>query len=171
MKYLKSFTLFETVSQSSLSEEQIVKDVEEIYLDFQDDGMKVDVSRNEAKSRLSFGAKVIGHIVGATKFPDIFTSVKSNRLDLTVSHFENALHHLLSYMKEQNYKIYDFTVYLGASATFLDTPLRVILYQELKPTNKSVESDPMAWLKSYLEQNNRTQNPVYKIEISFMKNK
>ncbi len=163
MKYIKGYN-------ESSSDETVVKYIEDIFLQFSDEGMTVDISKNNAKDKLSFGAKALGFIVGAGEFPDIFTKVTNRSQDEPFSHYVDAIYHLLSYMKQEGYRICDFNVWLTIISPVVKS-YNISLYKDLKPSNQSIKSDPLAWLEKFLLDTNRSNFNIKEISISFMKSK
>lgn len=168
MKYLRKF--------NESNEDDIIKYIEDIFLQFRDEGTTVDVRKKDTevtdlygnRRKITLGDKILGFIVGAGKSHDIATEIRNKRHEVPISHYSGAIHHLLSYMKEEGYRILDFSVVLSTDNPMMKLQI-IALYRQFKPTNSAIDADPVGWLESFLEETGRSEQPINKISISFKK--
>jgi len=154
MKHLRLFEDFDS---------SMIMEIEDILVQLKDEGIEVGISKG-GKHDMSLGAKILGRIVGAGKFPDIFVNIDGSSQSMPASYYSPSVYHLISFMEGEGYGIFSFSVSISSGAR----SSMATLYNEGKPANKSVESDPMKWIERYISEN-AIGSSVKKIDISFIK--
>lgn len=135
MKFIKHKNIFEAETQQSV--EDVIQTINDIFQEFSDSGLEVTAMKNK---KIGAGMRFSAWLLGAGIFPDIFTSAKS-RQPQPFSFYADAIHHLLSFMKDSGYSI------VGFSILYLDGrfPIHSVLFNEGKPKSPEIGLDPVAY--------------------------
>lgn len=129
---------------------------EDILLPISDEGYDVRVIENK---KIPLGGKILGFIAGGSIFPDIFIVMLKSGTAPTFDKLSPSLSHLISYMNDSNFSIFNFEVEVGS--------FFFKLFTDEKPVNKSVSHDPIEWLRGRLIETGRSEEQVSRINISF----